>query len=60
MGVPVMPMGSNLVQLRSIADTGEPTFRSQITLPSATSSAYTLFDSVTAMIVGLPPGPSSM
>ena len=29
-------------------------------VPFTASSAYTLFDSVTAMIVALPPGPLSM
>src|SRR5262249_10858828 len=32
MGVPVMPTGSSLVQMRSSADTGSPTFRCQITV----------------------------
>ena len=60
MGVPVMPMGSNFVHMRSSADTGSPTFRCQIMLPSTASSAYTLFDSVTAMIFAVLPGPPSM
>jgi len=50
-GVPVMPMRLNLVQIRSFASTGSPTFRSQMTLPSKASSAYTLFDSVIAIII---------
>ena len=41
-GVPMMPMGSNLVHSRSPADTGGPTLRSQITVPSTASSAHTI------------------
>src|SRR6266481_3371017 len=54
-GVPVMPRGTIL--LPGDADgTGVPTLRCQIMLPLTALSAYTLFDSVTAMTIA-PFGP---
>ena len=57
-GVPIMPNG--LIGNPHRPDvTGGPTFVCQIMLPSVASSAYTLFDAVTAMIIG-PCGPASI
>ena len=48
----MIPMEPTSVQWISVAGTGAPTFRCQMMVPSTASSAYTLFDSVTAMIIG--------
>jgi hypothetical protein len=61
-GVPVMPMElfhDGGVHARSGWGTGAPKLRCQTMVPFTVSSAYTLFDSVTAMTMG-PLGPPSM
>src|SRR5262249_54850510 len=58
--LPVLPAGfEKLAHARSAAITGTPRLRSQRMLPLTASSAYTSSNSVTTMIVGLPPGPLS-